>query len=890
MKKKKLHIRFVVVCIVFAMLASMSCDAAAVITAEKQQTFDCVTLLNRMGISAVYHDTSFITRGDFVVLAVQAAGYGVLTQEMAFADVSGEQGKYVSTAVQLGIVKPSDDGRFYPDRIITAEEAVTICLRVLGYDHIIDGGYPLRYMAQAGQLGLLQGLSAGDYVTCTAAANMLFEMLDAEYVEEIVTGDPEDKRYTMSEDTYMNRYLGVYTGTGTITSVCGFSINSAREMTKDEIGIDGVSYKNRYYDNDKMYLGRTVTYYIADMGVEEDEVLYLCGQSELIEVDFRNVDTACGFDPSDPEVAKQSPYVSYWTDDGKKAKKALMNPNATVIINGEACIAVSNADFTADIGRISLIDGDGDGEYDVIFIDRYSYYYVEYVSDETMIVDKFGKETVDLSKAEPGKLKIYHGEQITDVSSIAPDTVFALACSYTQNGAIEYSKMIEIIIATASETGVLESCSGDGKFTVNGKEYDALPQVAEELRFRIGQQVKLCLGLNGVIVNYEERSASEAMEYAYLVAISQNQGFREDITMRMYTDNDEMINVKVSDDFKYTGMRNGAYVTKTALKKDKILETIRPKQLIKYTLNEVGELSLLELPYDHSEEADYVGFDTKHFSMDYKSENTYLYMNCISENYMASSVSVYFYVDTESMDEADFKVGNYWTYGYHLGNSKVKVYDTSETSMHAGVVVVEDAVKTPVQHLNFMTRRKPTVISGKSQVLNQDGEVVTQLSVFYNDGPQKLTAVSDDLAPLNDIYFGIPTTVTKFSDLKVGDVISCELDLHGKIDQYVVLNEYDEAHSAAYYRCYSVPYGQNHMADLQYGLGRVEKFVPGSYFKLQSAATRFFNFRRTGLYCYVINIRTGNAALTKSIPPLNETDYVWVQCNRDGVTTIVVYR
>ena len=125
----------------------------------------------------------------------------------------------------------------------------------------------------------------------------------------------------------------------------------------------------------------------------------------------------------------------------------------------------------------------------------------------------------------------------------------------------------------------------------------------------------------------------------------------------------------------------------------------------------------------------------------------------------------------------------------------------------------------------------------------------------------------------------------------MGDVIACNLDVHGEIYQYVVLNEYDPEHTEGYYRCYSVPYNQNHLADLQYAAGVVTKFVPGSYFMLDSTKNKYNNFRRTGLNCYEINIRTGEATLTRGMTTnLSEGDYVWVQNNRHGVTTIVVYR
>lgn len=871
----------------------ISNPVSAIMTQAKSsndENFDYVTMINRIGVSAVKDDEAFISRGDFTVLALQAMQMNHLTGEMAFDDIEGIQGKYISTAKNLGIVKSSDDGKFYPNKIITREEAVTICLRILGYDKIINGPYPVEYMVKAEQIGLTDNLSAGQNLSCNDASIMLFNMLDSKYIEEVVTNDPENKKYTISENTYMNQHLGIYTEIGTVTSICGLSVNGASSVGKDRISIDSVKYDNPYYTNNKTYLGRTVRYYIAEKG-SVDELLYMHDESKLLKIDFKDIESVKGFDTSDSSSDKKSPQLNYWENSNTKTKKASIDYNATVIVNGEEQIAVSNSDFYSPSGRVSLVDGDNNGKYDVIFIERYDYYYVSYITDKTVIADKYGKESIDLSIPDPDNLNIYHGDILTDADSIAPDTVFALACSYNDDGTIDYTKKIEIIVVNATETGVIEQYDENGYFVINGNEYSSLPDITEELRSRLGEQVKLYIGINGVIVDYTDLSKSEGTKYGYLVAMDVGEGLTVDVTFRLLTEKGEMLDVKPSEDFRYTGLYKGSYSSKVALEKEKMAEVITPHQLIKYFLNESGELALMEMPYDHTEETDYVGFDKVHFSMDYKGDNEYLYMNHINENYAGSDISVYFYVNTNSVSAEDFLVGPYWACGYNLGYSSVKVYDASSDSMHAGAVVVENPNATAQDHLSFMQKFKPSVITEKRKALNRHGEPVTQLSLFYNNGLQKLVTVSDNLKPLNDLYFGIETNITKISELEVGDVICCNLDIHGEIYQYVVVNEYDPNHTNNYYRCYSVPYNQNHLADLQYAVGTVTKFVPGSYFMLDSTGKRFNNFRRTALNCYVIDIRTGEATLTRGMTTtLSEGEYVWMQSNRSGVTTVVVYR
>ena len=67
-------------------------------TVRAESSGDDIAILNAMGISAVESD-GYITRGDFTVLIVQAAGieHKGVSNEL-FSDISGEQSEYMSSA------------------------------------------------------------------------------------------------------------------------------------------------------------------------------------------------------------------------------------------------------------------------------------------------------------------------------------------------------------------------------------------------------------------------------------------------------------------------------------------------------------------------------------------------------------------------------------------------------------------------------------------------------------------------------------------------------------------------------------------------------------------------------------------------------------------------
>lgn len=145
--------------------------------------------LRLMGVLDGYGDGTFrpnteLNRAQFCKMAVYAM------------DGSDELGKY-STVTVFPDVKPSHwassfinmaakgahvisgypDGKFHPDRTVTAGQAVTILLRLLGYsDADIGGIWPASQMAMGQSIGLTDGvgLSDGNRALTRAQAAKLF--------------------------------------------------------------------------------------------------------------------------------------------------------------------------------------------------------------------------------------------------------------------------------------------------------------------------------------------------------------------------------------------------------------------------------------------------------------------------------------------------------------------------------------------------------------------------------------------------------------------------------------------------------------------------------------------------------------------------------------------
>lgn len=156
--------------------------------------------LRLMGVMDGYGDGTFrpnahLTRAQFCKMAVCAMdGEGELERYRSitiYPDVrpSYWAAAYINMAAKgEGIIAGYADGRFYPDRVVTAGQAVTILLRLLGYqDGAVGGVWPDGYLAAARRAGLLDGVSVSDGsapLTRGQAALMFVNLLKADCVGE----------------------------------------------------------------------------------------------------------------------------------------------------------------------------------------------------------------------------------------------------------------------------------------------------------------------------------------------------------------------------------------------------------------------------------------------------------------------------------------------------------------------------------------------------------------------------------------------------------------------------------------------------------------------------------------------------------------------------------
>ena len=214
---------------VLASLLTVPAGAAATVRfsdVSDSYTATAVEALRLMGVLDGYGDGTFrptasLNRAQFCKMAVYAMdGSGELGRYSTvtiFPDVKPSHwaASYINMASKKGVIAGFADGRFQPDRTVTAGQAVTILMRGLGYqDGDMGGVWPQGYMAEAESCGLLKstGITSAFAPLTRAQAAKLFLNL---FTAKKGGGETQLFSYTLSDEVLLTAVDG---GKGTLTA------------------------------------------------------------------------------------------------------------------------------------------------------------------------------------------------------------------------------------------------------------------------------------------------------------------------------------------------------------------------------------------------------------------------------------------------------------------------------------------------------------------------------------------------------------------------------------------------------------------------------------------------------------------------------------------------
>ena len=130
-----------------------------------------VEYLSQIGVmsgnkNGQFRPDSYITRAEFAAILINTMGYAqeaASIKTCAFPDVPAGNWAtgYIAKAAELGFLSGYKNGNFGPNDSITCEQAITMLVKMCGYESMATekGGYPNGYWQVGTDLGLFKDVT-----------------------------------------------------------------------------------------------------------------------------------------------------------------------------------------------------------------------------------------------------------------------------------------------------------------------------------------------------------------------------------------------------------------------------------------------------------------------------------------------------------------------------------------------------------------------------------------------------------------------------------------------------------------------------------------------------------------------------------------------------------
>lgn len=651
----------------------------------------------------IAYDSEPVTRADFIQSIVSVLGVDDVSGiTLSFTDVDSGSELYGALSAAVGLTLISDSDLFRPDDNITINEIYKICVTACGYgiSAELNGGYPDGYFSSGIELGITDGISGGSVITGEDAYRIIFNTLEADYLELDSNG------YSKGEGNVLMAYRNIEAIDGIVTSNSTAATGSYTdagidtEILDGTIGIDYIRYtaKNDYDE----YLGYNVKAYVTDGDYDTREVVYIYPKNNNNEAEFKS-----------NSMEYENGYIS--RTDTSSSKKYNINNSAEVIYNGRADYNYKLDSINDITGTIKIIDNNGDNKYDYVIID--SYYYMKVASfdkEELIIRDKTSSEKeIDLD--DDVKYSVYSEEEngYVELSEITGGSVLAVRRSND-------NRIVDIIILGRILSGKIDSYSKE-EICIDGTNYYFSDYFIENdySGIKAGKNADFYLGINDEIaaLSYIEN----VMQYGYLMKAYMEDG-GEDMSIKVFNEKGEIEKYKCANDLILDGVKTS--VT-NALENITLSGT---RQLIRYGLDKDGNCKYIDTSTKSTTYID----DTKPLN-EYNNltRNVFAasYYYRVSEFYPYFNIqdTIVFKIPNEASEESAYAIGYSFADG-NIADGAVEAYNVGLDGTAEAVVVYADNNAANINRVN----PKIILVEDVYEDVAPDGEIKIKITGWEN--------------------------------------------------------------------------------------------------------------------------------------------------------------
>lgn len=379
--------------------------------------FEPVKKLASLGILNGYPDGTFkpdgdITRAEFAAAVVRALGLGdnaeLVKKNTKFKDVQATHwaSGYINIASDQGIIKGYEDGTFKPDNKVTYNEAITMLVRMLGYEPAVVGEFPAGYVAKAREIGVTDDVKIkGEFAPRGDVAIMLANSMTIDLMEQSEYGDDKVIEEIKGKNL-LNKIYDITEVEGIVSKTPRVSEGTLEEDEMEFIATEDIDNEyddNTYEDGDTYevtvmqdidideYLGYEVILWVND----DDELINLEMDTEPEDIVYDEIDD---LDINAKEVLlddSEDTYDLAWDkEDDKFAGVAYYNGAAVDIKDLDDEEEEAALENLYEAAKVKLVLNDND---EVIFIDAWDYYNNNwYETDHILVIDEVDLENEEI--------------------------------------------------------------------------------------------------------------------------------------------------------------------------------------------------------------------------------------------------------------------------------------------------------------------------------------------------------------------------------------------------------------------------------------------------------------------------------------------------------------
>lgn len=690
-----------------------------------------------------------IIRSEVAKMAVHAIGLDGAAEaakgNTKFDDVSAEHwaNGYINIATQQGLIEGDGDGNFRPNDPISYAEAMAIMVRATGYDVSArdKGGYPNGYMTVGTSNGLSKNVTgtAKDPISRGNVAYLTANALEVNVMEQTSFGS--NVQYEVTDKTLLKDTLEVTKAQGQIEAIEKTSLTGASSLAKNQLKIDGQTYDAAYNMNN--LLGYKVTYFAKENQSGNDEIIL------AMPLKNQNNELSVKADMFERLTTKNSnTAVEYYkNENSSKTEIAELSSNYVLIYNGKYEERESELlNIEGKAGKITMLDADKDGKYEIVFVTVYENMVVEEVTASKKIVDKYSGKSLKLEDVD---YRITKGLEEIDVEDLQEYDVLSIAAS--RDG-----ELYDIQVVNNQVEGKVTGSDNDGVY-VDGKLYKVAANYTDELN--IGLEGTFYLDIEGKIAAVDTASRLSS-GYAYLVHAYTDNG-REVSSFKFFTKEGKMVTVDANDKIKFneqSGVK-AADVVKSFVKENSEID----RQLVTYTVNADEKLTAIKTAQDNTESgaADINNF-TKNMVLsnaEFSAAQSKLGNVRIDDNTVIFDI-------TEDVN--DYSIQNKSIFEDEQKYDAV-VYDMTENYTAKVVVLTNSAVKANAD-------AQIAVVKSIAKSVNNDDEQTDLITVMTN-GEEKAIYAEDETVLVKG----------EGAKLQAGDIIQYKTNASGEIVSVRVL-------------------------------------------------------------------------------------------------------